>query len=667
LITNKSLILIFILSFIFIFSVSYQDAFASNRKPVLINGKKSLPLRVITRPFANIYKRPDQKSKIVEENVQVFKSFFVYTKPENDYYSVTPKGWYEVGNNKKGKILGWMKADDVMEWKQTMCLSFEHPNNRDPVLMFGDFVALRDLVNSSSDKRIKAVKFLYKTIKSKKIPKDFPIVSIEPEDAVSIQKQFYLLPVLEYKEMEIDEREANLLKIASATKSERGKKYLSEMVNTSEQETAEKLKKLKIDVVYIIDMTKSMQRFLDLTILAVNNISLKLSQSSLAAKDIRFGLWGYRDSIQVPGIEFVTRNYTEVLLHMKEFQEKLRGLKVAKVKTKGYAEDVFTGMYDAMLKTNWNDNTLKVMILIGDAPGRTSDDNWNYSGQSAETIRQFADDNQMYIFAIHIKNHRGADFWETNEEQFRILSQNKGLKHESSYWSVKSENSDAFSKASKTIAQELVYLLNNAKKGIMPKKSSFKTGQKKDEVSQKVRKLGYAALVEWIGKEKNVRAPKDITAWVIDKDLTNPMYQSLNVKLLITKQEIDSLQIVLKEIFEASRRAQYDGIKFFNALQSVSSAASRSGDQIKNAVNLTETGLVPEFIQGLPYKSLIMCMNDDEWDSFSEDQQSAFITKIESRMKYYKTIHDTPDLWIKLDPENSPDEYVFPLPLEMLP
>ncbi|MGE4293743.1 MAG: hypothetical protein AB7E32_16215, partial [Desulfovibrio sp.] len=96
-----------------------QDA----KKPVIIEGKKILPLRVLCRPFSNVYKSADATSGTVRENVAAFTSFYVYSRPSAEEREME-SGWYEVGTDNRGAVIGWMKSGDVIEWKQTMCLAY---------------------------------------------------------------------------------------------------------------------------------------------------------------------------------------------------------------------------------------------------------------------------------------------------------------------------------------------------------------------------------------------------------------------------------------------------------------------------------------------------------------------------------------------------------------
>jgi len=677
-------------------------AWAEKRKPVVLAGKTFLPLRVLARPFSNIYKTADEKSAIVKENVPVFQSYYVYTRPDVKLTATQAEGWYEVGSDNRGTVVGWMKADDVMEWKQTMCLAYEHPGGRKPVLMFSDLAALRGLVKAPAQERRQKTEAYYKAIESKNIAKDFPIVSVEPKGAIDITEQFYLLPILEHSEIEIEGREGRLLKMAAATKAERGGGTLKEPdaaaapkkgvdatpavpkgVNTEKSETGTSaagagsgglegadLKNLQLDIVYVVDMTGSMGPYINATKSAIADMSRGITQDPATAQSVRFGLWGFRDSTSIPGLEFNTKNFTPQLQDKDAFEQTLAGVSAASVGSKDYAEDVFTGVDKAMRETQWTENALHIMVLLGDAPAHEAGHQWNESGQSAETLRTFADDQKFSLFAVHIRDGRASEYWEQTETQFRTLSHNRGVET-SSYWAVPSNDMNQFQTVSREIAQGLVGLVKAAKQGTLTG-ATVQTGASgatpaKEDIKSKVKTMGYAALVDWLGREKGEKAPRDIIAWVTDKDLLDPAIQSLDVRVLINKKQIDSLRKVLQEIMTAGRRGIIGGEKFFDALQAVPSVASRAGDQIKNAKSLADTDLVPEFMADLPYKSQIMSMSNELWSNWSLDQQEEFLNQVDAKIKLYVAIHDEPKGWIALHKGDDPDEHVYPLSLTALP
>ncbi|HOO93864.1 MAG TPA: hypothetical protein PKX94_10355, partial [Opitutales bacterium] len=56
----------------------------AQRSPVIIPGKETLPLRVLTRPFSSVYETAQTDAPIVEENLPAFQPLYVYTAPQLD-------------------------------------------------------------------------------------------------------------------------------------------------------------------------------------------------------------------------------------------------------------------------------------------------------------------------------------------------------------------------------------------------------------------------------------------------------------------------------------------------------------------------------------------------------------------------------------------------------
>jgi hypothetical protein len=193
-----------------------QDA----KKPVVIEGKKILPLRVLCRPFSSVYKSPDESSGTARENVAAFTSFYVYTRPSAEDREMEG-GWYEVGTDNRGSTIGWMKSSDVFEWKQTMCLAYTHPQDRKPVLMFDGRAPLDALLGKSRTERVSEAEKLYQTIAAGAPPADFPVVSVEPQKYIDMSEQFYLLPILSFDTVELDGREGRVVRLAAVTAGQR--------------------------------------------------------------------------------------------------------------------------------------------------------------------------------------------------------------------------------------------------------------------------------------------------------------------------------------------------------------------------------------------------------------------------------------------------------------
>jgi serine/threonine-protein kinase PpkA len=716
--------------FFLIFTCPQPLQSSERRKPVMIEGKQFLPLRVLVRPFSNVYKEKSETGGTVMENLPAFQSFYVYTRPSVEEIE-GEKGWYEVGSDNRGTVIGWMKSSDVFEWKQTMCLAYTHPEGRRPVLMFERKKDLSDLLKSPPEERVRATLALYKTIESGSIPPGFPVESVEPKKAIDISKEFYLLPILAFEPVELENREGRLLKLAAATGAapdarestdiRKNTEYLKKASQESLSATPDQIKQLKMDLVWVMDTTVSMKPHIEKSLEVVKSVSKEIARKAQVSDAIRFGFWGYRDSEKdIPGIGYTTQNYTPKLQPVDHFIQTLSGVRVTATDSIDWPEDVFSGVNDAVMKSSWTPEALRFIVLVGDAPGHPLSHPWNLSRLDEKTLREIANKENVFVYAIFIKDPRATKFYETGETQFRSLSMNKNAGEGSIYCDIDSKNVEQY----ESVTHSLVFAINKtismAKQGELPeeidkakkepvagvvekgKKLEGGTMAPKDIAAQGVPKsnlpedkewlgksatqgkpggegadmpkyelLAYkmirAALVEWVGSRTGAKAPRDILAYATDKDLVDPSFQSMDVRLLINKKQLASLALVLRDIIAAGRKGQLSGSDFFEVLQATAATAAREPDQIKNAKSLAQSGIVPEFLIGLPYKSQLMDITNELWYSWSRDEQDEFLRSVEAKIKAYQTIHDSPDGWIALNQGDDPGDYVYPISLTLLP
>jgi len=712
---------------VFIIACMAIPVSADRLKPVTIEGKSILPLRVLARPFSNIYTSKDINNGTVKENIPAFQPYYVYTRPTAEDLELQD-GWYEIGADNRGNVLGWMQAKDVFEWKQTMCLAYTHPEGRKPVLMFANRAPLAAIIGKDTQSRQSDVNKLYDALATKIIPEDFPIRSVEPKQAIDISSQFYLLPILSYEEMEIDGREGRLLNIAAATAGgsdarestdiAQNKGYLETANQDASDVNAGVLKQMKMDVVFVSDTTVSMRPYIKATLDVIKQVAQELGADPTTAESLRFGVWGYRDPVdKIPNIGYTTYNYTPQLLPVNDFVNVLAQVDVTKIDSDDYAEDVFSGINNAVSQTAWNDGAIRIIVLLGDAPGHELGHKYNASGHSTQTLRALSDDASIYLYAMHVKAPRAVKYHEPAEMQFMELSANPGMQGGSAYYSMSSENIDGFKQVASDISYALTSMLKTAKEGNMGDSLSpnpisdtgpvpgnqiseeaalsGQTPETMETVPQAPRapqplpqentappvvaetsdpsakdlafQMVKAAMVEWVGKQTGAKAPRDIVAYATDKDLMDPTIQAMEVRLLINKRQLDSLNTILKEVMAAGRRGQIGGEDFFSALQATSATASRDPNLIKNAKNMAATGLIPEFLAGLPYKSNLMSMSNDLWMGWSIDEQDEFLNELEAKMQAYQSIHDRPEGWVALSAEDDSDEHVYPVSLELLP
>ncbi len=650
----------------------HDDATALVRRPVLVEGKKNLFLRILTRPHSVIYSAKDEQSPIVQGNVPPFQPYYAYVVPSRAEADIR-RGWYEVGTDDRGTITGWMKAEDVFEWRQTLCLAYSHPEGRQPVLFFENRENLEKIVSDSSAERVASVENIYSIIdQAGDIPAGFPVISREPSRYVDMEKEFYLLPILAYTPQRFENREGRLLKVASVVMTgedareqsdiRSNPRYRDEASRSISNIAPETLQNLTMDVVWVIDTTLSMQPYIDKTLEAVEHASSQLAATGSAASEkIHFGIWGYRDSIQdTPGLEYITKNYApDQLLPIGPFRDVLRKVKAAEV-TSGaeWDQDVFTGMSDAISRTGWRREAARFVILVGDAPGHESGHPKNASKFNAERVRALADERNVFVFSLYIVDKRAKRYQEKGERQFSIMSANPGVA-EPAVTSVPSNAAD-FLNQTKEITQRLISTISQTAQGQPVMVLNSPSG---NVIEQTIR----AALVEWIGSETSTRAPRDVVGWVADKDLIQPAIQALDIKLLISKRQLSALTEALHSIIRYAERVEGPSRDFFDRLQAAVATQARDPGQFPHIQTLAESGAIPEFLQGLPYTSRVMDMTREKWQNMAADDQSAFLNDLRGKIAYYEHIHDMPDLWVQVSPGDDPDDFLHPLDFSQLP
>ena len=620
-----------------------------------------LPLRVLPRPFSAIYREAAaNEDGIVQANVQAFKPLYVFDRQGLDLsQAADPRGWYQVGRSKT-EPEGWMQAKDVLEWRQALLVSYTHPGNelegRSPVLMFRDRSALEAIVDDM-DMAGKA-KALYESVGAGKIPDS--VVSMEPKRFVDITKQFYVLPILQWTQTQINGDDVRLLQLAAAVPGARGADTVGnadylEQAQVGRDAGGAIMRDVKADIVFVIDTSRSMQPFIDMTREAVAQMSRQFIAET--ADRFRFGLVVYRDSLEVaPQLEYVSRNLTPDLVSADQLVgllEKEGG--ATAVGSVDYAEEAFAGV-DAALRSTWRDGALRFVILLGDASSHPKGHKQNTSGKDETDLRREYDDAQVHLFAIHLQDPRAKEDHERAMAQFGHLARVRGQ-----------EDASAIKEVNAFQETEYLALAEHLTGRIRTLLGETMGSQVADAAAplEEFDKLWEAALIEYVGKDAN--PPKDIVAWALDRDLVNPADKALDVRVLVTREQLSTLSQTLDQVVQAVMRAEVTQGQFFEALQGVAGQAMKRPEDLGGAVRLADTGLLPAFIQSLPYKSDILSLTDDMFASMTAEQRSQLEWSILAKLDQYRTINEQVDAWFRVNETDPDQDLVYPLHLDYLP
>jgi serine/threonine-protein kinase PpkA len=145
----------------------------------------------------------------------------------------------------------------------------------------------------------------------------------------------------------------------------------------------------------------------------------------------------------------------------------------------------------------------------------------------------------------------------------------------------------------------------------------------------------------------------------------------VQVAVLLSRNQLSALISSLQSVIQGAETARLhdEPLNFFDYV--VSAAAEITRDPGLYALNpgaskLVETGVLNEFLEGLPYTSEIMNITEKDWEAMGNIQQIEFIEDLKSKIGVYQGYYIDVNNWTKFDSENEGDS-LYRVPLTMLP
>jgi serine/threonine-protein kinase PpkA len=626
-------------------------------RPLLIEGKHSLYQRVLSTPDARLAAEPGGQGSTA---VVPFTSFYVYARREHGGTQ-----WVQVGTDRHGTRTGWLPAASTLEWNHGLTAAFRNPAGHDRVLLFKDSASLRRLVQEHD---LTAYQRLYDQAQQDVLPPDSPVVAIQPPGFIDIQDDFYLIPILQHEDVYLGNEQARMLEVSSVPLPRNA---------DSGGKTAVARQAYSAGLVFVIDSTLSMDPYIERTREAVRKIYDTLGNASLLG-DVSFGLVAFRDNLKTaPGLEYLVRTYVDLQQgrDAASFLSRVNSLRASGVSSRDFVEDAYAGVKQAIEKMDWSDYEARYIVLITDAGAREGDDPLSSTGMGAESLRKLAQDKGIAIFVLHLLTPATMANHAADAAQYRALAEFPGIG--SLYYGVPTGDVGKFGEALDALAGQIteqVRLAAMEKRPAAPVVAPSADSQLA-ELQAKVAKLGYALRMKYLRKTEGGQVPAVFDAWLLDRDFRNPERAAVDVRVLLTRDQLSDLHDVLAAVLERAEEGMLSPQTFLDELQSLAATMtrdpSRLGTTTATAVGqgstLANLGFMREYIEDLPYTSEVMALSLDDWQSWSTKQQVAFVTRLEDKLDYYRALHDHTDLWVSLDNGPISGDSVFPVPLEVLP
>jgi serine/threonine-protein kinase PpkA len=626
-------------------------------KPLLIPGKHTLYQRVLAVPGSRLSARPGARAG---EPVTPFTAFYVYTRR-----SQGDTNWLEVGTDVHGSRVGWLPATRTIEWNSGLTVAFRDPAGHDRALLFKDSNSLRQLVQQHD---LKAYDTLYHEAAQGQLPQGSPVVAIQPPGYIDIREDFYLVPIHRFEDIYLGSQQARLLEVSSVP-------LTSEPVTAVKTETRPGA--YKAGLVFVIDSTLSMDPYIERTREAVKKIYDTLGGAGLLGH-VNFGLVAFRDNLSAaPALQYLTRTYVDLEQGRDAagFLSRVNSLQAARASSRNFVEDSYAGVKQAIEAMNWKGYAARYIVLVTDAGPRDANDPLSATGLGAESLRRLAQDKGIAIFVLHLLTPAKMANHAADAKQYRRLADFPGIG--SLYYSVPTGDVTEFGKVLDALAGQITEQVRLAAAGEKPPVPVAAVGGngKLAELQAKVAKLGYALRMRYLQKAEGGKAPNVFDAWVLDRDFRDPERPVLDVRVLLTRDQLSDLHDVLKQVLDRAEEGLLSPQNFLNELKSLSATLSRNPEQLGATTattagkgnSLADLGFMREYIEGLPYTGEVMGLSLEDWQSWPTRQQVAFLNRLDEKVNYYRALHDHTDLWVSLDGGPVGGDSVFPVPLEMLP
>jgi len=644
-------------------------------QPLLIPGKKALYQRVLAVPGAKLHDEPGSGAGT---EVTPFTAYYVYARR-----AAEGSAWLKVGTDRHGGNSGWLAEQSTIEWAQGLTVAFREAVGRDRALLFRDAASVRDL---AKNRDLEKYAGLYRAAEAGETNDDSPVVAIQPPGKLDIRENFYLVPILRHEDLYLGSEQARLLQVSSVPLD--SDKPLPPAAPAQPaaaapapptDAAATKDNGYRAGLAFAIDATLSMDPYIARTREAVLKIYDALGDAGLLG-NVNFGLVAFRDSPQaVPALDYLARTYVnlEQGRNPGTFLGRVNDLSAATVSSRDFIEDSFAGVKKALDEMEWSDHAARYLVLITDAGPRLPDDPLSSTGLDAQALRQLAREKGVAIFVLHLLTEANKADHASAAAQYRELAKFPGIG--SLYYAVPTGDVQEFGHVLDTLAGQITMQVQMAAGAqplpAQPVEPPPDTNPQLAELQSKVAKLGYALRMRYLQRTEGGKIPNVFNAWLLDRDLRDPEQRTLDVQVLLTRDQLSDLHDILRGVLQTAEEGLLSPQNFLNELKSLAATISRDPQQLGSTTattagegnSLADLGFMREYIEDLPYTGEVMNLSLEDWETWPARRQIEFLHGLEDKISYYRALHDHTDLWVSLDGGPVDGDSVFPVALEMLP
>lgn len=624
-------------------------------QPLHQPGKKTLYQRILTKPGAQIIDNAGHS-----KTVNGFEEYFVFASGH---------GGFQIGVKDKSasngwRQEGWIKEDQTLPWNHRLNARFAPLAGRSRSVFLKDRASEEALLNGSDPGS--ATKSLLAKVQNHQ--PDPSVIAVEPEAWIDQRHQFYLMPILSADNSAADWSGVTMMQVAAGT--------LADQPSSKPQSLS-----FKAGLVFVVDTTKSMGPYIQQTKEAIRNIVSQITGSSVG-QNFRFGLVGFRDADNVPGLGYRAKLYgaPDFSQAADNIVQKIASADETKASSKSFDEDPLLGIKTAFEAIDWQAIQGRYIVLITDAGAREHAAN---SKRPASATKQDVDDyaklareKNAAIFVVHLRTPAAAKVGDLDsaEKQYRALS--KFPNTTSLYYPVGDGKTRELTGSFRQLVDKLSNdIVQQAKSINEDQHQAGRNGSENGANSQDNRMaiVGQSMRLVYLGQRDNAALPPFVQGYVPAEDPVSS-HPALEPTLLITRNELSNLGNIIQKILEVGEASQIKPDTFFKRLQFAFAASARDPSSLGHdgAPVKGELGaLLPEYLDGLPYRSQFGTLTKERWQAMGAGEQDALLNGLRSRLRRYALYEESSEGWHSISGgnQNGADrgDQVYAVSLDDLP
>lgn len=585
---------------------------------------------------------------------------------------------FEVGRS-RDSVEGRIRESQTEEWRSMLVMQYASQAGRERAVFFREAEDIQGILRSHFSGPEGARSF-YADLYSGQFDRD-RIMAIEPERPVRSARAPYFMPIIDFRRDVFDNLEETpvfLLQLAAVnlqTASRFDADPVGEAKTTGPDATA--LRELRAGIVFVVDTTISMGPYID----AVRDFLrfMRREADRVAPGQVDFGLLGYRDNMDHdPRLEYLIGLYLPLGPQDRAtFDDAVASIRPSSVPTRDWREDAFAGMQVAIDRLDWQDYDARFLVLVTDAGARTIGDPLAADPElGPQQIGRLAERRGISLQIMHMQTPEGQSDHPVATELYRSVVQAAG-DAASRYYMVRGDAPARFADALSQAGTAILASLETMAQGeviereavagsdpilqdlLDPTTVSLETAADARQVAAAFGDQFFVFQQEYLGRLEEGEAPDFYRAWVADRDLINPAAASMQVKVLVTRNQLSDLAARLRDIVRRLDERETGTQDAFLTIAGLSGVTTYDP-------NLTISDLLPEYLSNLPYVSTFMNLTAEQWASLGLQQQGELLAQVRDRISLLESINLSSAGWLPL-PGRAGGEEVYPLNLDDLP